>query len=126
VLAFLFDPVIAKNPNGFVTSLLLSATVQFRLTIPTLTLLAKSDLLSELEKEHIERWSLDTFSLWSDLCDKSADDAQTAINLEFIQALETAGAIGSMGFVSSETLEGVREIYMFVQQLLEGGEDVEN
>jgi GTPase SAR1 family protein len=122
VLAFLFDPVIAKNPNGFVTSLLLSATVQFRFTVPMMTLLAKSDLLSEPERQYIERWSLDMFSLWSDLCDKSADDAQTQINLEFLQALDTVGAAGSMGLVSSETLEGIADIYSFVQLLLEGGE----
>ncbi|MGB2826036.1 MAG: ATP/GTP-binding protein, partial [Thermoplasmata archaeon] len=57
VLAFLFDPVVAKNPNGFVTTFLLSATVQFRLTVPMVTMIAKSDLLSESERQLIERWS---------------------------------------------------------------------
>jgi GTPase SAR1 family protein len=125
VLAFLFDPVIAKNPNGFVTSFLLSATVQFRLTIPMVTMLAKSDLLSESERQLIERWSMDKYSLWSDLCDEFANDPQTQISLEFLQALETVGVVGGVGFTSSETSEGVADIYAIVQQLIEGGEDIE-
>ena len=125
VLAFLFDPVIAKNPNGFVTSFLLSATVQFRLTVPMVTMLAKSDLLTEPERQLIERWSTDKYSLWSDLCDEAAKDPQTQVNLEFLQALETVGVVGDVGFTSSETFEGVADIYAIVQQLIEGGEDIE-
>ncbi len=125
VVAFLFDPVIAKNPNGFVTSLLLSATVQFRLTVSMVTMLAKSDLLTESERQMVERWGADKYSLWSDLCDEAPKDTQTQINLEFLQALETMGVIGGVGFTSSETSEGIADIYWVVQQLMEGGEDIQ-
>ncbi|MGB2825753.1 MAG: GTPase, partial [Thermoplasmata archaeon] len=64
-------------------------------------------------------------SLWSDLCDEAAKDPQTQINLEFLQALETVGVVGGVGFTSSETFEGIADIYAIVQQLIEGGEDLE-
>ncbi len=125
VLAFLLDPVIAKNPNGFVTSLMLSATAQFRLDVSMITVLSKSDLLSELDRESINRWSEDKYTLWSDLCDDASNDPQTQVSLELLQALETVGSIGGMGFVSSETMEGIPDIYALVQQLMSGGEDVD-
>jgi GTPase SAR1 family protein len=125
VIAFLLDPVIAKNPNGFVTSLMLSVTAQFRLNVAMISLLAKSDLLSDPERESIDRWSMDRYSLWSDLCDEAANDPQTQVSLELLQALETVGSAGSLGFVSSETLEGVPGIYSAVQQVLQGGEDID-
>ena len=125
VLLFLFDPVISRNPNGFVTSLMLSATVQFRLDVPMISALSKSDLISDEDRAVVDRWSQDTYSLWSDLCDTAADDSQTQVNLEFLQALETVGSLGGMGLVSSETWEGLADIYSLVQQLMEGGEDLE-
>jgi GTPase SAR1 family protein len=125
VLLFLFDPVIARNPNGFVTSMMLSATVQFRLDIPMISALSKSDLLSDEERAMLDRWGQDKYSLWSDLGDEAADDSQTPINMEFLQALETVGSVGGMGFVSSDTWEGIPDIYSIVQQLMEGGEDVD-
>ena len=125
VLLFLFDPIVSRNPNGFVTSLMLSATVQFRLDVPMISALSKSDLLSDEDRAVADRWSQDKYSLWSDLCDEAPSDSQTQINLEFLQALETMGSVGGMGFVSSETWEGMAEIYSIVQQLMEGGEDLE-
>jgi GTPase SAR1 family protein len=125
VLVFLFDPLIAKNPNGFVTSLMLSATVQFRLDLPMISVLAKSDLLSDAERSIADRWSQDKFALWSDLCDEAANDSQTQINLEYLQALDTVGSVGGMGFVSSETWEGIADIYSIVQRLMESGEDID-
>ncbi|HIH02243.1 TPA: GTPase, partial [Thermoplasmata archaeon] len=125
VLLFLFDPVVSRNPNGFVTSLMLSATVQFRLDVPMISALSKSDLLSDEDRVVVDRWSQDKYSLWSDLCDEAANDSQTQINLEFLQALETVGSVSGMGFVSSETLEGIPDTYSLVQQLMEGGEDLE-
>ncbi len=45
MIAFLFDPNLAKTPSGFVSLLLLSANVEFRFRLPTTNLLTKCDLL---------------------------------------------------------------------------------
>jgi GTPase SAR1 family protein len=124
VLAYLFDPVMAKTANGFVSSLMLSATVHFRLPVPMLTVLAKADTLTDPEWKRIETWSADYYSLFNSLLDESVD-AQTQVNAEFLGALETVGAGRGVIPVSADSGEGLEDIYAMVQQILEAGEDIE-
>ncbi|MEW5747330.1 MAG: ATP/GTP-binding protein [Candidatus Thermoplasmatota archaeon] len=124
VLAFLFDPSVARTPNGYVSSLMLAATVHFRLPLPMLLLMAKADMLKDSDKELIDSWSRDHYSLFSSLMDESRD-AQTAVSVEFLQALESVGAGRAVVPVSADSGEGMQDIYSAVQMSLEGGEDLE-
>ncbi len=123
VLAFLFDPSVARTPNGYVSSMMLAATVHFRLPVPMLLLMAKSDMLKEDEKDLIDSWSKDHFSLFSSLLDDSRD-AQTSVSVEFLQALESIGAGRAVVPVSADTGDGLGDIYAAVQLSLRGGEDI--
>ncbi len=122
-IAFLFDPSVARSPNGYVSSLMLAATVHFRLPLPMLLLMAKSDMLKDSDKETIESWSRDSYSLFASLMDESAD-TQASISMEFLQALESVGAGRAVVPVSADTGEGMTDIYSAVQMSLEGGEDL--
>lgn len=122
-LAFLFDPPVARSPNGYVSSLMLAATVHFRLPIPMVLLMAKADMLNDAEREVIDSWSRDHYSLFSSLLDESID-AQTSVSVEFLQALESVGAMRSVVPVSADTSEGLEDIYAAVQTALQGGEDI--
>ena len=124
ILAFLFDPALAKTASGYVSSLMLSATVHFRLPVPMIPILAKADNLSEAEMEKISLWSKDYYSLFSALLDESID-AQTQVSMEFLQALETVGAGRPVVPVSADTGLGLEDIYATTQQVFEGGEDIE-
>lgn len=124
MLAFLFDPAVAKTANGYVSSLMLAATVHFRFSAPMMSLLAKVDSLSELERERIALWSRDFYALFSSLLDESSE-AQTQASVEFLQGLETVGAGTPVIPVSSDTGEGIEDIYSAVQMVFEGGEDVD-
>ncbi|MEM0344179.1 MAG: ATP/GTP-binding protein [Thermoplasmata archaeon] len=124
MMVYLFDPALARNPNGYVSSLMLAATVHFRLPVPMLSVLAKSDTLSDADKERIALWSKDYYALFSALLDESID-AQTQVSVEFLQALEGVGAGRPVVPVSSETGEGMEDIYSTAQLLFEGGEDIE-
>lgn len=124
VLAFLFDPSVARTPNGYVSSLMLAATVHFRLPVPMLLIMAKADMLKDAEKELIDSWSKDQYSLFSSLLDESKD-VQTSISVEFLQALESVGAGRSVVPVSADTGDGLEDIYSAVQMSLRGGEDLE-
>jgi len=123
VLAFMLDPSLTKTPNGYVSSLMLASTVHFRFPVPMALLLAKSDLLSELEAERIEEWGDDSYALFNALLDESRNH-QTQMSLEFLQALDTIGAGKRVVPVSSDTREGLEDLYAMVQGVLEGGEDV--
>ena len=124
MLVYLFDPALAKTPNGFVSSLMLAATVHFRLPLPMISVLAKADLLSDREKEKIAEWSADYYALYNSLLDESVDSL-TQINAEFLQALETVGVARALSPVSADSGEGLEEIYSLAQQVFEGGEDLE-
>jgi GTPase SAR1 family protein len=124
MLAFLFDPSLARSASGYVSSLMLAATVHFRLPVPMLPVLAKADLLSEADVEKISLWSKDYYALFSALLDESID-AQTQVSMEFLQALETVGAGRPVVPVSSDTGIGLEDVYAIAQQVFEGGEDIE-
>jgi GTPase SAR1 family protein len=124
MLAFLFDPSLAKSASGYVSSLMLEATVHFRLPVPMLPILAKADTLAEAEMEKISLWSKDYYALFSALLDESID-AQTQVSMEFLQALETVGAGRPVIPVSSDTGFGLEDIYASAQLVFEGGEDIE-
>ena len=125
MLCFLIDPMLARNPNGFVSSLLLATTTSFRLGLPMLTLISKSDLLSAEEIEKIESWASDYQILFNALSDE-VSSAQNQVSIEFLKAIETStGKSGSIGFVSSETMTGLEDIYALAQNIAAGGEDSE-
>jgi GTPase SAR1 family protein len=124
MLVYLFDPALAKTPNGFVSSLMLAATVHFRLPLPMISVLAKADLLSDREKEKIAEWSADYYALFNSLLDESVDSL-TQINAEFLQALETVGVPRALTPVSADSGEGLEDIYSVAQQVFDGGEDLE-
>ncbi len=124
MLCFLFDPSLARTASGYVSSLMLAATVHFRLPVPMMPILAKADVLSEADLEKISLWSKDYYSLFSALLDESID-AQTQVSMEFLQALETVGAGRPVVPVSSDTGLGLEDVYASAQQVFEGGEDIE-
>ena len=125
MIAFLFDPALAKVPNGYVSSLMLAATVHFRLPVPMMSILAKADTLEDEELEKVSLWSKDYYALFSALLDESID-AQTQISAEFLQALEVVGAGRPVMPVSSDTGEGIEDVYAVTQQIFEGGEDIDS
>jgi len=123
VICFLMDPILCKNPNGFVSSLMLATTTSFRMMIPMLTVISKSDLLSEEDMRRVDSWSTDYYSLLNALED-AVSTAQNQVSIEFLKALETVGVGREIKFASSETMFGIEDIYNFIQQISAGGEDL--
>ncbi len=59
-ITFLFDSNLVLRPNGFISTLLLAASVQFRFQkIPQINALSKMDLLDEDQIDMIVNWSTD-------------------------------------------------------------------
>lgn len=122
-LVYLNDPALVKSPSGFVSSVLLSATVQFRHGLPFINVLSKADLLSEEELERTMKWSLDPFALYEALFSEGTTP-KTLLDVEFLKSMETIGVYRRVFPVSSEITFGFDEIYSQVQQVFEGGEDL--
>jgi hypothetical protein len=123
IIAFLFDPVLSKTPSGFVSLLMLCATVQFRFGLPTVNVLAKSDVLNKDEIEKTLLWSKDFYSLYNALMD-SKPEMHASLNIELFKALENLGTYKTLIPVSAEKREGLEDLYDAAQEVYMGGEDL--
>jgi len=123
ILAYLNDPALVKSPSGLVSSILLSATTQYRHQVPFMNLLAKSDLLSMEEISTIVKWSSDPYAL-NDALIEEGTTPKTLLDVEFLKSMDSIGLYLLMDPVSSENFAGIEDIYDTVQQLFAGGEDL--
>jgi len=122
-LAFLMDPTLAKMPSGYISQLMLAATVQFRFSVPMMNVLSKSDLLNEAEMAAIVGWAEDAYNLQG-AAESELGGPYSQFNIELFRALETVGAFRTFIKASATELTGVEDIYNAVQNHFSGGEDL--
>ncbi|HKW42990.1 MAG TPA: ATP/GTP-binding protein [Thermoplasmata archaeon] len=122
-LLYLNDPALVRTASGFISSVMLSATMQFRHSLPFINVLSKSDLLPEEDLERIVKWSMDPFALYEALFAEAATP-KTLLDVEFLKSLDTIGVYRRLHPVSSDITFGFEEVYSQVQMLFEGGEDI--
>lgn len=120
---YLSDPSLCKTPNGFISAMVLGALVEFRLGLPTLNVLSKSDLLSEEEQQRMIDWFQVSDALYGDLLD-SDSQPETVVGIELFKAIENVGVFGEMRAISAETGDGLEEIYAASQLYFFGGDDI--
>jgi hypothetical protein len=124
MIAFLFDPALARNAGGFVSLLMLSATVEFRFRLPTLNLLTKTDLLTAAQLEEVLGWGEEPGRLYDAVTgDTATPDVQ--LSTELFRAIETMAPLTSLLPTSARGGSGLDGIYRAAQRNFAGGEDLE-
>ncbi len=123
IIGFLYDPVISRAPSGFIALMLQAASVQVRFNVPFLSILTKSDLLTDDEREKILNWSRNLMEL-DDAIHNEIPTLHSQLSIEFLSALKSFGAGQSIVPVSSTYGSGMEEIYNAAQQIYHGGEDL--
>ncbi len=131
-LAFLFDPMLSQTPSGFVSQMLLSNIVQFRLGLPTANYLSKADLLEPEVLEKILEWGERLDVLEADLYEESqnrmTNDTATGQRVEFaiaqLRTMQDASIIPGLVPLSSEHEEGLADVLSFVQSIFGGMADM--
>jgi GTPase SAR1 family protein len=121
--AYLFDPFLSRSPTGFVSLFMLFTSIQFRIELPFISILSKSDLLPEDKLEKIVAWSSDQNSLYEDLM-ASSSSMHLQSSIEFFKALEVLDVQRELIPASSENGTGMEDIYNMVQQMFFAGEDL--
>jgi len=119
---FLLDSVMCKNPNGFASTLMLSATVQFRLNLACRNVLTKADLLSNPDLEEMIRWSEEEGALDNALA-ANISDGGSLLNIDLLRALRDVEPHKGFMVTSADSLEGMEDIYADIQRLFAGGEE---
>ncbi|AOL17592.1 GTPase [Sulfolobus sp. A20] len=113
---FLFDSYLAKEARSFISLLLLSSSIKFRLNIPIINVLSKADLLKDDELNKILSWSENAENLIDEL-GKIDEYSIELVNL----LLENLSS--PIIPVSSEEGKGYDELYASIQRVVAGGED---
>ena len=121
-IIYLFDPMLSRSPSGFVSQMLLSSIVEFRLGLPTKNFLSKADLLEPEDLEQILEWSERLEILEMALYDEAGGQrTEFAINqLRMMQEFSQAPGLTPL---SSELEEGLADILTFAQALFGGMSD---
>ncbi len=124
MIAFLFDPMLARFPSGFVSLILLSATVQFRFGLPMMNVLSKTDLLQPVEKENLARWGESRDAL-AEAISATSFKSDGMVTTEFFRALEIIEPNWVLLPTSAREEEGLTDLYAAVQQAFLGGEELD-
>ncbi|MCK5587798.1 MAG: ATP/GTP-binding protein [Candidatus Lokiarchaeota archaeon] len=108
VVVHLIDSLLAKTPASFVSMVLLGASLKVRFPIPQITVLSKTDLISEDEIERICKWSNPEFL--ADALEIATRGLQRELNVTLLNALKMQGYIGEVIPVSSVTMKGIDDL----------------
>jgi hypothetical protein len=130
-LIFLFDPMLSQTPSGFVSQMLLSSIVHFRLGLPTANFLSKSDLLEPEALERVLDWGENLDILEAALYEESAQQALDAHSgsqrAEFaigqLRMMQHASIQPGLTPLSSENEEGLADVLTFAQTIFGGMAD---
>jgi len=118
-VSFLFDSNFVLRPNGFISTLLLAASVQFRfLDISQINVLSKVDLLDEDQIDMIVNWSQDFQSLEDSTSDREKGlirELSMLISEVFIQLGSTAELIPC----STREEHGLDLIFGYLQRIFD-------
>ncbi|MGA8542393.1 MAG: ATP/GTP-binding protein [Thermoplasmata archaeon] len=124
LIAFLFDPALARTASGFVSLLMLSATIEFRFRLPMINLLSKSDVLTPEQLGEVTLWSQD-LSLLYDAVTRDAPTPDVQLSTELFRAIESLGPLAGLVPTSAKEGTGLEAFYQSAQRVFAGGEDLE-
>ena len=124
MVVYLSDPMLCKTSNGFVSNMVLSSLVEFRLQLPVINILTKADLMKDEDRDRMISWFENSDSLYDDLLDNDANP-QTVVGMELFKAVESVGIFGQIRAVSAVEDTGLEEIYSATQLEFFGGEDID-
>jgi GPN-loop GTPase len=124
LLAFLFDPALAREPSGFVSLLMLSATIEFRFRAPMVNVLSKADALSPEQLAEIVAWSDEPGRLY-DAVVATTPTPDVQLSTELFRAIEVMGPLTGLVPASAKERTGLDSFYRECQRVLAGGEDLE-
>lgn len=124
-LIFLFDPMLSQSASGFVSQMLLSNIVHFRLGLPTANFLSKSDLLEPDDLERILEWGERLDTLEAALYDE-AGGQRTEFAIGQLRMMQHSQVQPGLIPLSSEEEDGLADILSFAQNLFGGMADTKD
>ncbi len=115
-ILFCYDSTLCQKPNGFLSTVLLAASVQYRFSnLSQINILTKKDLIPQEKLDMIIDWSEDEFALSS-----AVESYERGMLKEFSMSLshvfQEFGAISSIIPVSARYNEGIDDLWGAIQR----------
>jgi len=119
---FLADSIFLNRASDFISILLLSYSVQARFRAPQINCISKIDLLPKDLLERAIMWSSDPDTLINEFMSQRSDE-KMELSMKLLESMLDSGALGEFIFTSSNTGEGLDDLYAQIQRIHSGGED---
>ncbi|MHA1339212.1 MAG: ATP/GTP-binding protein [Promethearchaeota archaeon] len=115
---FLFDPTICRKPNGFISTMLLSASVQYRfMDVPQINVLSKVDIVEDKIADRIIKWSQDY-----DALENATNNTERGLIREMSSLIARIfgqmGSLPSLIDLSATTNHGMENFWASIQRIL--------
>ncbi len=118
-VSFLFDSNLVLRPNGFISTLLLAASVQFRFrNISQINVLSKVDLLSEDQIDMIVNWSQD-FKALEDSTNERESGLIRELSMLISDVFSQLGSTSELIPCSIKEEEGLDLLFGYMQRVFE-------
>jgi len=125
-IVFVIDSVYAKSPSGFVSSMLLSLSSQFKFNKPQVNVLNKIDLVDRETIEQIVTWSEEPEELLNALSmelQNIGGKLELMLTEKITEVITALGTVSRLVPVSAKTGEGLDDLYRILHQIYIGGQD---
>ena len=118
-VSFLFDSNLVLRPNGFISTLLLAASVQFRFrNIPQINVLSKADLLSEDQIEMVVNWSQD-FKALEDSTNERESGLIRELSMLISEVFSQLGSTSELISCSIKEKDGLDYLFAYLQRIFD-------
>ncbi len=116
---FLFDSHMARRPNGFISTSLLAASVQYRfINIPQINALSKSDLLEEEILDMIIEWSSD-FQALSEATNEREKGLIRELSLLLSEVFSKMGSTSELIPITTMREDGLEYLFATLQRIFD-------
>ncbi len=125
-IVFVIDSVYARSPSGFVSSMLLSLSSQFKFNKPQVNVLNKVDLVDREIIEQIITWSEEPEELLNALSmelQNVSGKLELMLSEKITEVITAIGTVSRLVPVSARTGEGLDDLYRVLHQIYIGGQD---
>lgn len=122
VSLFLIDAMYAVKPSNYFSALLLATSTYFRIGLPQILVLNKTDIIEEEHLERLVNYREDPAALAEDIVSEESRNIMIW-DREELYVLAEKLSMYELIPVSSTRMEGYDELYASIQRVLAGGED---
>lgn len=116
-IIFCYDSTMCIHPNGFISTLLLAASVQFRFSdLSQINLLTKKDLIHGEKLETILKWVEDEYEL-SSATENLEKGMLRELTLSLGRTFREFGAVSELLPISAKYNEGIDDVWGAIQRV---------